>query len=119
MYRYCGSRYVYYACSIDNPEATHSAQSESTGLRAQHIKRVPTVSRLTWRRQFFQSGKTLAIERGKGLNQPVMRVAAQRVAQGDWLHVFPEGRVGYGGTMGPFKWGIGKIVCDSIQSGQR
>lgn len=69
--------------------------------------------------QFFQSGKTLAIERGKGLNQPVMRVAAQRVAQGDWLHVFPEGRVGYAGSMGPFKWGIGKIVCDSIRSGQR
>ncbi len=70
-------------------------------------------------RQFFQSGKTLAIERGKGLNQPVMRVAAQRVARGDWLHVFPEGRVGYAGTMGAFKWGIGKIVCDSIRSGQQ
>ena len=70
-------------------------------------------------RKFFQSGKTLAIERGKGLNQPVMRVAAQRVAQGDWLHVFPEGRVGYAGSMEPFKWGIGKIVCDSIRSGQR
>lgn len=69
--------------------------------------------------QFFQSGKTLAIERGKGLNQPVMRVAAQRVARGDWLHVFPEGRVGYAGTMGAFKWGIGKIVCDSIRSGQQ
>lgn len=69
--------------------------------------------------QFFQSGKTLAIERGKGLNQPVMRIAAQRVAQGDWLHVFPEGRVGYAGSMGPFRWGIGKIVCDSIRSGQQ
>lgn len=69
--------------------------------------------------QFFQSGKTLAIERGKGLNQPVMRVAAQRVAKGDWLHVFPEGRVGYAGTMGAFKWGIGKIICDSIREGQQ
>ena len=70
-------------------------------------------------RQFFQSGKTLAIERGKGLDQPVMRVAAQQVAQGDWLHIFPEGRVGYQGPMGPFRWGVGKIVCDSIRHSQQ
>ena len=101
--------YFHYASIYSKPVTNRSIKSIVTA----------TCYRFCGRRQFFQSGKTLAIERGKGLNQPVMRVAAQRVAQGDWLHVFPEGRVGYAGSMGPFKWGIGKIVCDTIRSGQR
>ena len=42
---------------------------------------------------FFRSGKTLPIERGGGVDQPVMALAAGRVAAGDWVHVFPEGRI--------------------------
>jgi len=65
--------------------------------------------------QFFQSGKTLPITRGEGPGQPVMRVAAAEVARGRWLHVFPEGKIQYGGTLGPLRWGIGKIFCDAVQ----
>ncbi len=65
-------------------------------------------------RQFFQSGKTLAIERGRGLQQPIMRSAAREVGQGGWLHVFPEGRVNRSGTLGPLRWGVGKVVCDAV-----
>jgi monolysocardiolipin acyltransferase len=62
---------------------------------------------------FFASGKTLPVERGAGVGQPVMRVAAGEVARGGWLHLFPEGRVGYSGALGPLRWGVGKVVCDA------
>lgn len=66
--------------------------------------------------QFFKSGKTLPIERGGGLYQPVMNVVAHAVARGDWVHVFPEGKIHFndGREVGPLKWGVGKVCCDSF-----
>jgi len=63
-------------------------------------------------RQFFASGKTLPIVRGDGVHQPVMKLAGQAVSRGDWVHVFPEGRIHFSGQLGPFRWGVGKMVCD-------
>ena len=69
--------------------------------------------------QFFLNGKTLPIERGQGLQQPAMQTAAQLLAHGDWVHLFPEGRVGFSGRLQPCKWGVGKLVCDAVvQSGR-
>lgn len=62
---------------------------------------------------FFQSGKTLPIERGAGPNQPIMRTVAAEVARGRWVHIFPEGKVNYTGMLGPLRWGVGKLVCDA------
>eukprot|EP00877_Chromochloris_zofingiensis_P009947 jgi/Chrzof1/5205/Cz15g16090.t1 len=62
---------------------------------------------------FFLNGKTLPIERGGGVEQPVMDAAARRLAAGDCMHIFPEGRVIPQGHLGPFKQGIGKLVCDA------
>lgn len=74
----------------------------------------------TWvDRQFFLSGKTLPIERGQGLQQPAMQTAARLLARGDWVHVFPEGRVGYSGRLQPCKWGVGKLVCDCVAESGR
>lgn len=36
-----------------------------------------------------------------------------QVAAGGWLHVFPEGRLMMTGVLGPFRWGVGKVVCDA------
>ncbi|CAL8463510.1 g3044 [Coccomyxa elongata] len=69
--------------------------------------------------QFFLSGKTLPIERGQGLQQPAMLTAARLLARGDWVHVFPEGRVGYSGRLQPCKWGVGKLVCDCVAASGR
>ena len=66
------------------------------------------------RSQFFLNGKTLPIERGHGLQQPAMQTAAELLARGDWVHVFPEGRVGYSGRLQACKWGVGKLVCDTV-----
>ena len=62
--------------------------------------------------QYFQNGKVLPIERGQGLEQPAMKAMTQKLASGDWIHVFPEGKVSKTQTLGPMKWGTAKILCD-------
>eukprot|EP00887_Chlorella_sp_A99_P007893 scaffold20.g7893.t1 len=68
---------------------------------------------------FFQSGKVLPIVRGEGLGQPIMRAVAGEVAAGRWLHIFPEGKVNYTGTLGPLRWGVGKVICDVLRKTDR
>ncbi|KXZ50554.1 hypothetical protein GPECTOR_16g729 [Gonium pectorale] len=66
-------------------------------------------------RQFFLNGKTLPVERGKGVHQPIVSVAALTLAGGQWVHVFPEGRINFDGRLGPLRWGVGKLVCEARQ----
>ena len=40
----------------------------------------------------------------------MLRVAAWTAARGDWVHVFPEGKIQVSGKLGAFKWGVGKMV---------
>lgn len=69
--------------------------------------------------QFFLNGKTLPIDRGMGLRQPAMQTAAALLAGGDWVHIFPEGRVGYSGRLQACKRGVGKLVCDAMEQSGR
>jgi monolysocardiolipin acyltransferase len=66
---------------------------------------------------FFRAGKVLPVERGAGVAQFGMRVAADRLRAGDWVHIFPEGTRGGGGgaRMLPARRGVGWLVaaCDT------
>jgi hypothetical protein len=53
--------------------------------------------------QFFGNGKTLSVERGSSVHQPVLGTAARIVGTGGWLHVFPEGKVQPAGDVGAFR----------------
>ena len=64
----------------------------------------PPSSPLEPGRQFFLNGKTLPIQRGGGTDQPIMSVAAARLRQGDWLHMFPEGKINFHGRLGAFRY---------------
>lgn len=67
---------------------------------------------------FFAAGKTVPINRGGGLDQAVLRTMAERVGKGDWLHVFPEGKVSKTPReLGRLKWGLGKMLCDVHANG--
>ena len=62
---------------------------------------------------FFTAGKTVPINRGGGLHQATLVTMAHRIAKGDWVHIFPEGKVNPDAKeLGRLKWGLGKILCD-------
>jgi len=83
----------------------------------------------------FGAGRTLPIRRGAGLEQPALAMIARKLVPGEWVHLFPEGRVwqcshvggrsvSYDGSpyAGPqwqiqprpyLRWGVGKIVADA------
>lgn len=46
----------------------------------------------------------------------MMKVAAWAAARGDWVHVFPEGKIQLNGKLGAFKWGVGKMVSAETHS---
>jgi monolysocardiolipin acyltransferase len=73
------------------------------------------------------AGNVLPIRRGGGVDQPLLLNLARKVAQGGWIHLFPEGKIvqsgdlgsNYFGTrskeraddIGKLKWGVGKIIA--------
>jgi len=67
--------------------------------------------------QFFLAGKTLPIVRGGGPSQPILSLVAEQLrSRGDWLHVFPEGRVRQDGQLNPLKLGLASVLCDLADS---
>uniref|UniRef100_A0A7S2NY36 Tafazzin family protein n=1 Tax=Leptocylindrus danicus TaxID=163516 RepID=A0A7S2NY36_9STRA len=77
----------------------------------------------------FGAGKVLPIRRQGGIDQPLLLEFARKIAGGDWVHVFPEGKTNQGGTLGAnyfgtrsreeaanigrLKWGVGKLIAHS------
>ena len=84
---------------------------------------------------FTGAGKVIPAVVGAGLEQPLFKSAARKLADGDWVHIFPEGgcnqtgRVGQGHLrvrlegfvlprdeataerIGRLKWGVGKLAA--------
>ncbi|KAK4683821.1 monolysocardiolipin acyltransferase, partial [Tremellales sp. Uapishka_1] len=68
--------------------------------------------------KFFGLGQVIETHRGGGIFQPAVDEAVKKVQNGDWIHIFPEGKVNQeishpeGGIL-RFKWGVGRIIMDS------
>ena len=61
----------------------------------------------------YSAGKVVPLVRGGGLEQPGFDHLMERLAKGDWVHIFPEGgrtRDKEGRLKHPFKRGIGKLL---------
>lgn len=63
-----------------------------------------------WISRTLRLGKALPIRRRGGMGQQFLRDAGDKLSNGDWVHVFPEGRVRQWG-MGYFKRGVGKVLA--------
>lgn len=69
--------------------------------------------------EFFRNGKVMPVERGEGLDQPIISRMAERLIQGDWVHVFPQGKVVPHGDIKRLKWGTAKLLCECEAAGKR
>lgn len=63
-------------------------------------------------------GKALPIERRGGIKQSFLRTAGEKLRRGDWVHIFPEGRVRQMG-MGYSKRGTGKLLAMAYETNGR
>ncbi|CEG44100.1 tafazzin-like protein [Plasmopara halstedii] len=70
----------------------------------------------------FFGAKSLPIKRGGGVDHPMMRALFEKVEEGAWVHIFPEGKIvqdePLGGRPSPrreeigrLKWGVGKLIA--------
>jgi monolysocardiolipin acyltransferase len=66
-------------------------------------------------RLFFDYGQVIPTDRGRGIFQPALDTAIQKLDEGQWTHLFPEGYVNLSRKMvlRRFKWGLSRLLLES------
>lgn len=62
---------------------------------------------------FFMYGKCIPCVRGAGVFQPAVDACIDKLKEGEWVHVFPEGKVNMEQEYIRFKWGVGRMIYES------
>lgn len=66
-------------------------------------------------RTFFSTGRVLPIRRGDGIGQPSIDKMIELLNRGEWIHMFPEGRIVNDSNRLKIrlKWGIARMLLES------
>ena len=67
--------------------------------------------------RFFRNGQCIETVRGAGIYQRAIDESIQKLDQGDWIHLFPEGYVNVSTStrLRRFKWGIARMLLEAKQ----